>query len=240
VAGDADIAAVGALLGDRARARMLAELLHGESASSSRLAQAGGVSRATASFHLSRLLEGNLVAVEARGRGRHYRLAGPEVARAIEALQVIAPRAQVNSLRGARNAAALAQARFCYDHLAGRLAIELVDAMSARGLIALSDDRFEPSEEGVAWFAGLGIDVVALSASRRSFARACVDWSEQRPHLAGALGAALAERLLELCWIERAPDSRVVRVTRAGLAGFTALAPLSGGSAGNHAGTGGL
>jgi hypothetical protein len=140
--------------------------------------------------------------VHTHGRHRSYRLAGPEVAQAIEALQRFAPRQATHSLRGAGSAHALSYARFCYDHLAGRLAIELVDAMTTAGLIALVGDHFELTEQGVSWFAQLGIDVPRLQAMRRSFARACLDWSERRPHLAGAIGAALAGRLLELDWGE--------------------------------------
>ncbi|MGH2833558.1 MAG: ArsR/SmtB family transcription factor, partial [Solirubrobacteraceae bacterium] len=131
--GEADIAAVAALIADRTRARLLCELLGAQSRRASELASAAGVSRATASFHLGKLLEAKLVEVTASGRHRDYRLAGPHVARAIEALQRIAPPPEIHSLRAANNAQALRHARFCYDHLAGHLAIELVDAMSAAG-----------------------------------------------------------------------------------------------------------
>lgn len=214
--GDADIATVAGLIGDRTRARLLCELVGGESRRASELASAAGVSRATASFHLGRLLTANLLEVQAHGRHRVYRLAGPDVAHAIEALQRIAPRGEVRSLRSAKSAQALSYARFCYDHLAGRLAIELVDAMATRGLIVLTQDGFELTEQGVSVLGKLGIDVAPLRAARRSFARACLDWSERRPHIAGALGAALAARLLELGWIERMPKGRAVTVSRAG------------------------
>jgi DNA-binding transcriptional ArsR family regulator len=220
MAGDADIAAVAGLIGDRTRARFLCELVSGESRRASELASAAGVSRATASFHLGRLLTANLLEVQAHGRHRAYQLAGPDVARAIEALQRIAPRAEVRSLRAANSAQALSDARFCYDHLAGRLAIELVDAMTTRGLILLTEDSFEPTEHGASWLGELGIDVATLRTVRRSFARACLDWSERRPHIAGALGATLAARFLELGWIERTPRGRAVRITRTGRNGL--------------------
>jgi DNA-binding transcriptional ArsR family regulator len=216
MAGDADIAAVAALIGDRTRARFLHELVGGEGRRASELASAAGVSRATASFHLGRLLAANLVEVRAHGRHRSYHLAGPEVARAIESLQRIAPRQSIRSLRAASTAHALNYARFCYDHLAGRLAIELVDAMTTAGLILLTEDQFELTEQGISWFGDLGIDIAALRAARRLFARACLDWSERRPHLAGATGAALAGRFLELGWIERTAHSRAVTLTPAG------------------------
>ncbi|HEV7938037.1 MAG TPA: winged helix-turn-helix domain-containing protein [Solirubrobacteraceae bacterium] len=214
--GDADIAAVAALIGDRTRARFLHELLGGEGRRASELASTAGVSRSTASFHLGRLLAANLVEVRVHGGRRSYRLAGPEVARAIESLQRIAPRQTVRSLRAASTAHALDCARFCYDHLAGRLAIELVDAMTTTGLLTFTNDHFELTEQGISWFRDLGIDIDALRAARRSFARACLDWSERRPHLAGATGAALAGRFIELGWIERAAHSRAVTLTPTG------------------------
>jgi DNA-binding transcriptional ArsR family regulator len=216
MAGDADIASVAAVIGDRTRARFLRELLGGEGRCASELAGAAGVSRATASFHLGRLLAANLVEVRAHGRHRSYHLAGPQVAQAIESLQRIAPRQTVRSLRAASTAHALNYARFCYDHLAGRLAIELVDAMTTAGLLIPAEDQFELTEQGISWFTDLGIDICALRAARRSFARACLDWSERRPHLAGAIGAALAGRFLEVGWIERTAHSRAVTPTPAG------------------------
>ncbi len=219
--GDADLAAVAALIGDRTRARFLVELLGGRGLRASALAACAGVSRATASFHLAKLLAAGIVEVEVRGRHRLYRLADPRVAEAIEALGRIAPRQEIRSLRSANSAQAFGYARFCYDHLAGRLAIEILDAMTAAGLFTLSEDRFELSERGAVWFGELGVELAALRAKRRSFARSCLDWSERRPHLAGALGAGLAERLLELGWIRRAPVGRAVTLTPAGRAGLS-------------------
>jgi hypothetical protein len=145
-------------------------------------------------------------------------LAGPQVAQALEALQRIAPRQAPRSLRGANRAQALCNARFCYDHLAGHLAIQLVDAMTTAGLITLAKDQYELTARGASWFEDLEVDVGSLRLARRSFARACLDWSERRPHLAGALGAALATQLLERGWIERTPYRRAVRTTVIGRA----------------------
>ena len=218
--GDADLAAVAALIGDRTRACFLVELLGGKPLRASALATSAGVSRATASFHLAKLLAAGIVEVEVHGRHRVYRLTDPQVAAAIEALLRIAPRQAVRSLRSASAGEALSYARFCYDHLAGRLAIEILDAMSSDGLITLREDQFELSERGAAWFGELGVEVAAQREKRRSFARSCLDWSERRPHMAGALGAALAERLLELGWIMRAPTGRAVRLTPEGRTGL--------------------
>lgn len=219
--GDADLAAVAALIGDPTRASFLVELLGGRGLGASVLAASAGVSPPTASFHLTKLLAAGIVKVKVQGRHRLYRLADPRVAEAIEALGHIAPRREVRSLRGATAAQALGYARFCYDHLAGQLAIEILDAMTGGGLIALSEDRFELSERGGAWFDELGVEVAALRAKRRSFARSCLDWSERQPHLAGALGAGLAQRLVELNWIRRAPSGRAVRLTPAGRIGLS-------------------
>lgn len=212
--GDADIAAVAALIGDRTRARILLELLGGKSLRASELAATAQVSRPTASFHLGKLLQAELVQRDRTARG--YRLAGPRVAAALEALQRLAPRQPINSLRVANAGEALAYARFCYDHLAGRLAVQLVEAMTDQGLIELAGDRFELRREGESRLTDLGVDLAAARARRRSFSRSCLDWSERRPHLAGALGAALAHRLLELGWIERTASGRAVRLTPSG------------------------
>lgn len=226
VQGESDIAAVAALIGDPSRATMLLELLGGRSLRASELAAAAGVSRATASFHLGRLLDAGLLGVRSQGRDRLYSLAGEQVAEAIEALQRIARRQRANSLATVSRAHALAHARFCYDHLAGRLAIQLADALIAGKLIELRDDAFEPTGPGERWLAELQIDVSVLRAKRRSFARACLDWSERRPHVAGALGAALAQRFLDLQWISRSPSGRAVTLTPAGHTALAKMLPM--------------
>ncbi len=218
--GDADIASIAALIGDRTRAHFLLELTGARSLRASELALSAGISRATASSHLGKLLAAGILDVQTQGRHRSYRLAGPHVAQAIEALQRIAPRQEVCSLRSSKTAEGLAYARFCYDHLAGRLAIELVDSMTTGGLIVLTGDQFKLTTAGTRMLVDMGIDVAALHVKRRSFARSCLDWSERRPHLAGALGAALAERFIDLGWIKRAPTGRAVALTPAGRTGL--------------------
>jgi hypothetical protein len=191
------------------------------------------VGASTASSHLARLADAGLLAVETHGRHRYYRLAGPEVARLLEALQQIAPAAPVRSLREGTRAHALREARTCYDHLAGRLGVELMAALIARGHLTGGDGRFDPARAPRDGRQGHGRDLdYRVSASgRESLARLgvrvegpavryCVDWSEQRHHLAGALGRALLARLRELGWIERAETTRAVRVTAAGRLGL--------------------
>jgi DNA-binding transcriptional ArsR family regulator len=211
--GDADIASVAALIGDPGRARVLRALGDGRALPATVLAFEAGVSASTASEHLARLVAGGLLRVEARGRHRYYRLAGPEVGAALEALARVAPAEPVRSLRTGSRAAAVRYARSCYDHLAGRLGVALMDALLRDGALAGDEDGYELTDRGRRIVASLG---VPLPAGRRRLVRHCVDWSEQRPHLAGALGAAVLGRLLELGWVEPAPRGRALLVTERG------------------------
>ncbi|GIH25817.1 transcriptional regulator [Acrocarpospora phusangensis] len=233
--GDADIAAIGALVADPARCRILLALNDGRALPASRLAAEAGVSPATASSHLGKLTEGGLLAVQAHGRHRYYRLAGPEVARLIEALQQLAPEVPIRSLRQSTRAKALREARTCYDHLAGRLGVEIMATMIEQGHLTGGDGAYDPSlaqqdrpngyghdagyvltEAGQGFLAGFGVRI----PPRRTVVRYCVDWSEQRHHLAGALGRGLLDRLTETGWIRRAEVARVVHVTDLGCEGL--------------------
>jgi len=223
----ADIAPVAALMADPARAAMLGALLSGLPLSAGELSQLAGISAATASAHLARLLDGGLVAVTRQGRHRYYRLAGPDVATVLEAIAQISPVRPVRSLRQSREAAALTRARTCYDHLAGRAGVELLDALLRTGVLNENgtgeDVAYEVTAGGAETLAGFGVDVAEVRRSRRRFAGACLDWTQRRPHLNGALGAAVTGRLLELGWIERGPSRRAVRVTGPGRDGLAAM-----------------
>jgi len=222
----ADIAPVAALMADPARAIMLGALLAGTPLAAGELSHLAGVSPATASAHLARLLDGGLVTVTRQGRHRYYRLAGHEVATAIEGICQISPASPVRSLRQSRDAAALAQARTCYDHLAGRAGVALFDALMRSRVLTGSGTgqtaAYEVTPGGAEALAGFGVDVAAVRRSRRRFAGACLDWTQRRPHLNGALGAAVTGRLMELGWIERGPSRRSIRVTAPGQAGLAA------------------
>jgi DNA-binding transcriptional ArsR family regulator len=222
----ADIALAAALMADPARAAMLGALLGGTPLSAGELSHLAGVSPATASAHLARLLDGGLVAVTRQGRHRYYRLAGHEVATVLEALAQISPVRPARSLRQSREAVALAQARTCYDHLAGRAGVELLDALLRTGVLNGNGSgagvAYEVTADGAEKLAGFGVDVTQVRQSRRRFAGACLDWTQRRPHLNGALGAAVTGRLLELGWIERGPSRRAVRVTGPGRDGLAA------------------
>ncbi|HVX31967.1 MAG TPA: metalloregulator ArsR/SmtB family transcription factor [Solirubrobacterales bacterium] len=208
--GEVDVAAVAALMADPSRAAALMELTDGRALPPSELAAVAGVSRSTMSEHLAKLRDAGFVAVERGGRNRYYRLAGPELATAVEALAALAPRTEVRSLRQANRAGALGAARTCYGHLAGALGVAITDALLERGLIEREGEVFLLTEPGAAFLADLGI------AKPPRAGKACNDWSERRPHLAGELGVALAKRLFDLDWIERTGQPRIVRVTKLG------------------------
>jgi DNA-binding transcriptional ArsR family regulator len=224
---DVNVVPAAALLAEPARAAMVIALLDDRPLAAGELARLAGVSPATASSHLARLLSGGLVTVVSQGRHRYYRLAGPEVAGVIEALASLSPPTPVRSLRESQDAAALARARTCYDHLAGRAGVALLDALLAQGLLVApqahgAPARFEVTVDGLATFSAFGLNVGALKRTRRRFAGACLDWTERKPHLNGALGAAITARLLGLRWIERGNRRRAVRVTPAGAEGLAA------------------
>lgn len=208
--GEVDIAAAAALMADPSRATVLMELTDGRALPPSELAEVAGVSRSTMSEHLAKLQRAGFVAVETGGRNRYYRLAGPEVAAAVEALAALAPRTEVRSLRQANRAGALGAARTCYGHLAGELGVGITDALVARGLVEREGDVFLLTDPGAAFFVDLGIEKPPRAG------KSCNDWSERRPHLAGKLGVALTKRLFELDWIERTERRRAVRVTKVG------------------------
>jgi DNA-binding transcriptional ArsR family regulator len=225
---DADIASAAALIADSTRAAILQALLPDRPLAAGELARLAGVSAATASFHLGKLLEGGLITVIRQGRHRYYRLAGHE------ALGLISPGLPVHSLRQSREAVALAEARTCYDHLAGRAGVELLDGLLRRGLLEeksgrtdrgdTSSHRFEVTGAGAMELGSFGLNLLQIRRSRRQFAGTCIDWTQRRRHLNGALAAAIASRMFELGWIERgqgkAARRRSVRLTPAGIEGL--------------------
>jgi DNA-binding transcriptional ArsR family regulator len=214
---DTRVASVAAAIAEPARARMLCCLMDGHARTSTELAVVGGVSPSTASVHLGRLREQHLVQVLAQGKHRYYQLAGIDVAAALEALMRVAGLAR--PLFVPTTPDRLRRARTCYDHLAGTLGVGLHDYMVLhRWLDPLAHDGadYQLSTEGAAALAQLGLDVDQVGKARRRFACPCLDWSERRPHMGGALGAALLAVLLKDGWVERALDSRALGVTRAG------------------------
>jgi DNA-binding transcriptional ArsR family regulator len=234
--GDVELAAVGGLLADRARCRILLALDDGRALPASVLADEAGVSRPTASSHLGKLAEAGLVRVDQHGRHRYYRLAGPLVGDLLEAMMRLGPTRPVRSLREGNRAAQLRTARTCYDHLAGRLGVAVMSSMLDRGHLVGGDGAHDPdravedtptgygrdvdyevTEPGWDFLGGLGVD---LRPGRRRLVRYCVDWSEQRHHLGGRLGRSLLETFLERGWVRRREATRSVAVTDEGAAAF--------------------
>jgi DNA-binding transcriptional ArsR family regulator len=217
---DADLAAVAALIADPSRAAMLDALTGGVPLTAGELARVAGVAPSTATEHLDRLERGGLAISERRGRTRHVRLAGPDVARALEALAAIAPPKRASGLRAWQHGEALRSARSCYDHLAGLAGVALADALVERCVLEPGDGGFAITPAGEEELAHFGLDLGAIRGARRATARACLDWSERRPHVAGALGAALFVELLDRRWLRRRPDGRALTLTPAGASGL--------------------
>jgi DNA-binding transcriptional ArsR family regulator len=239
-AGNVDVARIAALIGDRARARVLMALADGRALPASMLAAEAGVAASTISEHLARLLDGQLLTVERSGRVRYFRLADPSVAHALEAIAQIAPPESIRSLRQGTRAHALRRARTCYQHLAGQLGIALMAALLDGALLEGGDGRHHPKGAGRDLQSAPGTDItyrltpaghqqltdfgldVTIVLHHRPPIRYCLDWSEQRHHLAGPLGSALTSRLFDLDWIQRSNDSRAVTLTDAGRHGLHA------------------
>jgi len=223
MASNARFAEVAALAGDPARAGMLHALMDGRALTASELARAAGVTPQTASAHLARMSAAGLIGVQRQGRHRYHRLASPLVAQMMESIMQVAagggpPRPPLTV--GPRDAA-LREARTCYDHLAGRLGVAIADALVAGGHAELAGDAGEITPSGLALLGRLGVDFDGLRARRagrpaRVLCRPCLDWSERRPHLAGAVGAALCSLCFEKAWIRRIAGTRAVALTPAG------------------------
>ncbi|GAA0711494.1 helix-turn-helix transcriptional regulator [Dokdonella soli] len=216
---DADnaVARIAASIGEPARARMLYCLLDGHARTGTELAIVADVSPSTASVHLARLKEHQLVKVLAQGKHRYYSLHDGSVAAALEALMVVAGGSRDRFVPNTPGR--LRAARTCYDHMAGAVAVSLHDRFSELEWLSVSsvdDDAYDLTEEGAKAFARLGIDIEATRKLRRRFACACIDWSERRPHMGGALGAALLTVALKHRWVVQDLDSRALSVTRLG------------------------
>lgn len=218
---EANVATPAALIGDPARAAMLMALLDGRSMPATQLAWAAGVTPQSASNHLGKLTDGGLVAVTQQGRHRYYRLAGPHVAQALEALSGLSPVPKPLDPPLSPKARRLREARTCYDHLAGRLGVALADAFEREGLFeADGPERYRLTAEGRARLTALGVDLTGLKSNPRGPLRPCIDWTERRRHLAGPIAARLLDRLFQLGWIARGAEGRSALLTAAGRAGL--------------------
>jgi DNA-binding transcriptional ArsR family regulator len=211
---------VAVLIGDRVRARMLFSLLDRRELSASELASRAAASPQAASAHLSKLVRGGLVDVRSAGRRRMFRLASAVVADAIEALASIAPMTNITSLNQHTRMQRLCKARMCYDHLAGRLGVEVADALTEKGVLCKRGGVLSCTRAGKRWFQGLGIDVDGLREGRRPLVRVCLDWTERRQHLAGSLGAGLLTYFLRAKWLVRNTNDRALHMTSEGQMNF--------------------
>ena len=216
---DVAVSRIAAAIGERARVRMLYCLMDGHARTSTELAVVADVSPSTASAHLNRLKTDRLVNVLVQGKHRFYRLSGPDVAGALEALSVLAGESRKTFVPTAPSR--LREARTCYDHMAGRLGVSFHDRFKAMEWLSAvstngSDNAYDLTVDGTKGFEALGIDLAATRSLRRRFACACLDWSERRPHVGGALGAALLKIALKKKWVVQDLDSRALSVTRIG------------------------
>lgn len=214
-----EIAGVAALIGDPARANILTALMGGIALTATELAVEAGVTKQTASAHLSKLLSAELLAVERQGRHRYYRLPDAEIARLLEALMGVAARRPTRVRTGPKEPA-LRRARVCYDHLAGDLGVAMYESLTAKGWIAEAKGEIRVTGPGRSAFDAFGIDLAGLETRRRPVCRACLDWSARRSHLAGALGAALLSSFYRRGWARRLEGSRIVAFSASGEAAF--------------------
>ena len=211
-----NIVGIAALIGDHARAEVLTALMTGQALTATELAAVAGVTKQTISSHLSKLLDAKLVSMASQGRHRYFRLANDDVAHLLESLMGVAYRTGAVRVRPSPREPALRKARVCYDHLAGELGVLIFDCLRERRLLTFVDGTPELNQKGQRYCRDFGIDVKALAGERRPLCRTCLDWSMRRYHLAGALGAAVLSRCLDLHWAKREKTSRVVRFSAFG------------------------
>lgn len=221
-----DIARIGALIGDPARANMLTALMSGKALTATELAAEAGVTAQTASAHLAKLAEAGLTEGRKQGRHRYFTLADDEVGSVLEAVMgLAAKRGHLRTRTGPKDPA-LRQARVCYNHLAGEMGVQLYDSMLAAGGLKTAGEDILLTQPGEAFARDFGIDLDALNTTRRPMCRACLDWSARRTHLAGALGQAMLTRIIDRGWARRAPDSRVIVFSASGKQAFEKVFPV--------------
>jgi DNA-binding transcriptional ArsR family regulator len=214
------IAEIAALLGDPARATMVSALLDGRDLTASELAAVARITPQTASAHLAKLTGAGVLSVARHGRQRRFQLASPAVAEMIEGIAAVALARRPRYRPLTREARALDAARICYDHLAGRLSVDLIDALLACRYVVLDGEDAEITTAGRRFLVKFGIELPAVRAARRRSCRLCLDWTERRPHIAGPVGAAITTRCFDLGWIERTGRGHAVIVTPRGRRGF--------------------
>ena len=211
-----DIALLGSLIGDPARANILTALMSGKALTATELASEAGVTVQTASSHLKKLQDAHLLRQRKQGRHRYFTLADDDVGSVLEAMMGLAAKHGLVRTRTGPRDEALRKARVCYNHLAGDLGVAIYDGMVSRGLLAEAGDDVDLTHAGEEFAGEFGVDLASLSRSRRPMCRSCLDWSSRRTHLAGSLGTALLNRFYQLGWALRVDGSRVVEFTAHG------------------------
>ncbi|OAZ39207.1 ArsR/SmtB family transcription factor [Paenibacillus polymyxa] len=215
-----NVAMIASLVSEPSRAAILTALLDGRFHTASELAHMAGIKPQTASFHMAKMTEAQVVTVEKQGRHRYYGIQDPEVAQVMESLLSIAPPVPIKSFKQASENEAIRLARTCYDHVAGHLGVQIMSFFIQKGILSEDQDGLHITQQGEIFFADFQIDLKNTRQKRRSFSHKCLDWSERRHHLAGALGSALLDRLFELHWVEHLPTTRAIRITAEGKRGF--------------------
>lgn len=218
-----NISQISSLIGDPARARMMIALLGGKALSASELALEANITSQTASSHLAKLVEGSLIAVQKQGRHRYFQLKGQEVAKLLELLLHLSSGVEHSHVKTGPRNPELRTARVCYDHLAGRIAVQLFESVSSNGYLAFRDGQVNLTAKGRTFFENLGADLEQMRTKRRPLCRSCLDWSERRHHLAGSLGQWILSDLFKKRWAKKDPDSRVIGFTKKGLDQFSEL-----------------
>ncbi|WP_299283341.1 winged helix-turn-helix domain-containing protein [uncultured Tateyamaria sp.] len=221
-----DISRIAALIGDPGRANILTALMDGRALTASELAEEAGVGLSTASGHLSKLSDGGLLRPRKQGRHKYFQLADDDVAGVLEALMGLAARTGQTRVRTGPRDAQMQQARVCYNHLAGRLGVQMYRSLQAQGYVVEAGEAVTLTASGTSFATAFGIDMAALQTARAPLCRACLDWSERRNHLAGSLGRALFTRMSAQGWISRDPNSRAVLFSLSGQRAFDAAFPV--------------
>ena len=220
-----DISHIASLIGDPARANILTALMDGRALTASELAEEAGVGLSTASGHLSKLTEADLLRPRKQGRHKYFQLSDAQVADVLEALMGLAAKRGATRVRTGPRDAQMQMARVCYNHLAGRKGVQMYRSMLVRGILVEQDEDVILTSTGVEFVQSFGIEINALKAGRTKMCRTCLDWSERRNHLAGSLGRAMLTRLEAVGWVRRDPKSRAVMLSTAGQTAFDETFP---------------
>ncbi len=207
---------IASLLGDKCRSVMLWNLLDGRAYTATELSLCADISAQSASNHLSKLVCANILTVEKQGRHRYYKYANSDVARVIESMTSLLPLNQKNKRKEEPGAVGITYTRTCYDHMAGKIGVEITNSLIKKGIIEAAGNKYDVSSFGNSWFKSVGINVNEIKLQKRLFAYPCLDWSEKKHHLAGALGASFLQMMLDEDWIRRIKNSREIIITSKG------------------------